>query len=61
MFSPDSVLSAVVLDIVDMIAGVHPAASVHSTLVFLVVKEVLVGVIGIGITVLQMVQNRGVP
>ena len=37
MFSPDSVLSAVVLDIVDMIARVHPAAFVGSTLVFLVV------------------------
>ena len=46
MFSPDSVLSAVVLDIVDMIAGVHPAASVHSTLVFLVVKEVLFSITG---------------
>ena len=35
--SPDGVLSAVVLDIIDMIARVHRAASVDSTLVFLVV------------------------
>ena len=60
---PDGVLSAVVLDVVHVVAGVlrHPC-QIDAALVLLVTWQVVTLYTALsGLTVVQMVQNRGVP